>query len=112
MILFPPSIVVLSEICFTEVIGMVFAAAPQLKVTVPPPARAKLSAVSVQDAGVPVPTTPAASAGRAPNKASTPSSAVKGKMKHAGETKRDMENSLFGFGSVEPHHIAVRRIAQ
>ena len=50
---------------------MVVAAPPQLKVTVPPPVRAVVSAAWVQLPGVPVPTTPAAWSeaihGRLPN---------------------------------------------
>jgi hypothetical protein len=44
------------------VMGMATAPPPQLKVTVPPPARAESSAASVQLAAVPLPTTPPARA--------------------------------------------------
>ncbi len=46
-------------------VKLIWAAPPQLKVMLPPPTRAAVSAASVQLAGVPVPTTPAARAGDA-----------------------------------------------
>jgi len=48
------------ESIFVVVIGIVTGPPPQLKVTIPPPLRAWLSAASVQLAALPVPTTPKA----------------------------------------------------
>jgi hypothetical protein len=53
-----------------EVMGMTTRPPPQLKVTVPPPTRAAPKAASVQLAGVPLPTIPAAWAGEAAHAAS------------------------------------------
>ena len=58
-----PSIVVFAAIDFCELSVIECRLGPQLNVTAPPPARAALNAASVQLAGVPVPTTPAACAG-------------------------------------------------
>src|SRR5437870_5348143 len=58
-----PSMLVSTPIVFT-VTSIVTGLAPQLKVTLPPPDSAVFSAVSVQLLGVPLPTTPAANAGR------------------------------------------------
>src|SRR5438552_3635822 len=78
--------------------------APQLKVTAPPPLSAVLKAASVQEPGVPLPTTPAARAGRAPNRARTTKSATRGKAKRVERNRRDMETpcGYFDDNSVKP----------
>ena len=60
----PPLITVLIAMTFALVTVSVYALAPQLKSTLPPPTNRASSAASVQLAGVPVPTVPPSGAAR------------------------------------------------
>ena len=71
----PPSMLVSTAMIFWLVTVIVTGLVPQLKVTLPPPARAASNADSVQLPAVPVPTTASARTGRGDHAAATSSTA-------------------------------------